>query len=74
MPHVGFVTVVGRPNVGKSTLVNTLVGQKVGADFFPTPKAVAERMVEEAGIEPGMKVLEQVNTALRVLAHHQAVK
>lgn len=36
-----------------------LAGRKdIGHDFFPTPPALAQRLVQEAGIEPGMKVLE----------------
>lgn len=37
---------------------SALVGAKVGFDFFPTPKALAARMTEMAGVKSGMTVLE----------------
>jgi GTP-binding protein Era len=51
----GFVAVVGKPNVGKSTLMNAYLGQKI-AIVSPKPQTTRNRLL-------GILTLEQVQGA-----------
>ena len=44
MPRAGIVTVVGKPNAGKSTLLNRIMGEKL-AIVSPKPQSTRDRVV-----------------------------
>ena len=44
MPKAGIITVVGKPNAGKSTLLNRIVGEKLSI-VSPKPQSTRDRIV-----------------------------
>ena len=70
--RAGFVTFVGRPNVGKSTLMNALLGEKI-AIVTPKPQTTRDRIVGICPIDNGQIIFVDtpgVHNGKYALNHH----
>jgi GTP-binding protein Era len=53
--HAGFVSLIGRPNAGKSTLLNRLVGEKLSI-VSPRPQTTRNRITGIKNL-PGAQIV-----------------